>query len=192
MKTSLKISRSTENDQVAILNLLEKSKGTNLNNEEQSKQGFVQGVMTKSLLTKFQNDLGVYTIKDEKDIVAVVFTSKPGITKGGPIVEALNLILKEHKDLSANDIFQYGPVAIEPNFKGRGLLTQMLLYICRNIGSDFKHGLAFVDAENKLSLTIHRHYFTRETTTFCYNDRKYYVFLFDPKTIVSKYGNILL
>ena len=188
MDKSLKISRSTEKDNIKILTLLEEAKNSNLTLEERSKQGFIQGEIDATLLAKFQNGLGVYIAKIDDELAGVAFMSKVGITNEGPIVEAVNTVLNMYKELSAQDIFQYGPVAVNPDFKGKGILTQMLLYICSTVGKDFKKGLAFVDEDNHLSLAIHRRYFEKESTTFLYQKKKYYAFLFNTRTLLEKYG----
>ena len=185
---NFEVSRSTEEDQSSILNLLERSKGLNLSKEERAKHGFVQGTMDKSLLTAFQNGLGVYIIKENQKVIAVAFASKAGIMDKGPIVEAMNVVRNEFEGLPASNIFLYGPVAVDADFKGLGLLTKMLVCICSDVSKDFERGLAFVDADNKLSASIHQHYFGEATATFLYNNRKYFAFLFDPKEIVSRYN----
>lgn len=186
--TNLEVSKSTEEDQNAILTLLEKSKGLNLSKEERAKQGFVQGVMDKGLLTAFQNGLGVYIIKENQKVIAFAFASKAGIMEKGPIVEAMNVVRNELEGLSTSNIFLYGPVAVEAAFKGLGLLTKMLVRICTDVSKDFEWGLAFVDAENLLSTSIHEHYFGEATATFLYDNRKYFAYLFDPKVIIANYS----
>ncbi len=187
-REEFKILKSGENDIPEILALLKEARGDGLTTEERAKQGFVQGTIDNDLLIKFQNELGVYVVKKNDEIAAVAFTSKVGITQQGPIVEAARTILNKFKDLSADDIFQYGPVVVKPEFKGKGLLTQLLLFLCLEIGKNFKKGLAFVEEANRLSLKIHQHYFEKEAATFLYKDRKYHAFLFDPKKLIQKYN----
>jgi len=184
----IKIARSEEKDNPQILSLLDKAKGDNLTEEEKAQSGFIQGTIDKDLLIKFQNDLGVYVAKELDKITAVAFISRVGTTGEGPIVEASRVVLEKCKDLSASEIFQYGPVIVKPEYKGKGLLTKLLLFLCLEPGKNFKKGLAFVEEANQLSLKIHRHYFQKEFGTFYYKDRKYYIFLFDPEMLLEKYS----
>lgn len=184
------IIRSDENDKQEISDLLKGAVGDGLTAEQRAKNGFVQGAMDDELLTKFQQGLGVYIVKVNDKTIAAAFTSKIGITAKGPIVEAAQSILNKFKDLTSDDIFQYGPVVVSPDYKGKGVLTQMLLFLCATMGKDFKKGMAFVEEANQLSLDIHHHYFGEEETTFIYNERKYYVFLFDPQFLLQKYKKL--
>jgi len=187
----IKIIRTGKEDSVEILNLLEGAKGDNLTIEERARYGFVQGAIDEELLEKFQNGLGVFAVRINGEMAAVAFTSKIGITQKGPIVEASRNVLESCRGLSLVDIFQYGPIIVKPEFKGKGLLSHLLVFLCSEIGSDFKKGLAFVEEVNEISLQIHRHYFEKEFGVFLYKDRKYFIFLFNPETLVCKYRNIL-
>jgi len=184
---NIKIIRSGKNDRTEILTLLENAKGDHLTPDERAHSGFIQGNIDEELLEKFQNNLGVYVAKSNNEIAAVAFTSNIGITQQGPIVKASRVVLDMCKDLSSSDIFQYGPVVVKSEFKGKGLLSRLLLFLCSEIGKNYKKGLAFVEDANQLSLNIHRHYFEREFASFQFKERKYYIFLFDPAALLQKY-----
>lgn len=187
MRPQYNVTRSSLADQTEILELLSQAKRENLSLEERDKYGFIQGAIDAKLLTKFQSELGVYIIRDKNEIVAAGFTSKVGILDEGPIAIAAATVFSKERDLQPAEVFQYGPVVVKRGFKGKGLLTQLLLFLCSEVGGNFKKGLAFVEEANKVSLAIHRHYFEQEWGTFTFNERLYYIFLFDPKDLIEKY-----
>lgn len=184
------IVKTTAADQNQILSLLNSAKGEGLSTAERAKSGFVQGRMDADLVTKFQADLGVYAVKDNENLIAVAFASRVGITDKGPIVLASEQVLQKMDTLKASDIFQYGPVVVASQYKGKGLLTALLLHLCSLFQNDFKKGLAFVEEANALSMNIHTHYFGEPFDTFRFQDRKYYTFLFDPKVLLEKYNAV--
>lgn len=184
------IVKTTAADLDSILELLNGAKGEGLSAEERAKSGFVQGRMDAEIVTAFQGDLGVYAVKEKDNLLAVAFASRVGITEKGPIVLAAQQVLQKTDTLKATDIFQYGPVVVDPKNKGKGLLTDLLLHLCDLFYKDFKKGLAFVEEANTLSMNIHTHYFGEPFDTFMFQDRKYYTFLFDPKALLEKYKAI--
>lgn len=188
MRTEYNITRSTLADQGQLLLLINQAKRENLTIEERAKYGFIQGAFDIQLLSKFQEDLGVYVIKIENEIVAAGFTSRVGVINEGPIAIAATKVFNEDDKLKPGDVFQYGPVIVKRGFEGRGLLTQLLLYLCSEVGCTFKRGLAFVEENNIVSLNIHKHYFDQEWGTFTFRERLYYIFLFDPKILLRKYA----
>lgn len=189
MDSGLIITKATQSDKPQLLALLEEAMAENLTLEQRAKQGFIQGSFDSQLLTRFISELGVYTIRHTHQIVGAAFTSRIDTSIQGPIKKATDTVFKLYSDLSTNDVFLYGPVVINAQFKGKGLLTQLLLSICSEMSKNFSKGLAFVNSDNKRSLAIHLHYFEKETATFFYLNRKYYAFLFDPKRLLQRYKN---
>lgn len=184
---NIKISKSERSDLASIVKLLEESRGDNLTEEERAKQGFIQGKMSEEMITQFQDDLGVFVAKDDDDIVGVAFASRVGLIKQGPPHLLVETLFEECVDLTAENMFLYGPVVVRADYKGKGILTRLLSSLCSELHHKFQKGAAFVEEANQLSLNIHRHYFEKEVTSFMYDNRKYYIFLLDPKTLLQKY-----
>ncbi len=184
---NIRISKSERCDSAGIFKLLEESRGDNLTEEERAKQGFIQGKMSEEMITQFQDDLGVFVAKDDDDIVGVAFASRAGLVKQGPPLLLVETLFKERVDLTTENLFLYGPVVVRADYKGKGILTRLLTFLCSELHHEFKNGTAFVEEVNQLSLNIHRHYFEKDVTSFMYDNRKYYIFLLDPKTLLQKY-----
>lgn len=177
----MKIIRSVSADIPRILELLQSAKKENISAEERKKTGFIQGKIDENVLATMQHDLGVFIAKHDTEIIGVACSSSFGLFPSGPIVMAGQYALNHTPVLHPEDIFQYGPVVVHADWRKKGILRQLLSYTCRQHSQRFQKGLAFVEEENALSLSIHRHYFHEDIGSFTFGGAKYYVFLFNPK-----------
>jgi len=186
---SITIDRSNENDRPAILWLMNEARGDDLSEDERAKQGFVQGQMDESLLSRFQFGSGVFVARDGTTLAGFCMTSTSALAlaAGGPSAEMVKAIAKKMPEMPLDQIFLNGPVAVDRRYKGKGLLTRLLVHVCNELRTQFKLGVLFVEYANSKSLAIHRHYPMDESTTFTFNGRSYAVFTFAPDNVINHY-----
>ncbi|MRT05036.1 GNAT family N-acetyltransferase [Ewingella americana] len=182
----MEIIKSGHADAQAILQILSESKGENLTPEQRASEGFTQGNMDESLLKTFQDGVGVFICKEQGEIAGVAMTSLGKQAKQGVAQATYNAVVSNGK-VPAEQIFLYGPVSVRWEFRGKGILTQLLVHICETLQHRFALGVAFVDKENQKSLAIHRHYPMTEFDTISLNRREYVIFTFEPSRVLAFY-----
>jgi GNAT superfamily N-acetyltransferase len=188
----MNISKSDSSDAREILQMLGESKGENLTPQQRAEEGFTQGSMDEAMLKNFQAGSGVFVSKaqasDNTVITGVAMTVPGRLAKHGTAQAAYNIVL-ESGQVTADQIFLYGPVTVRQAFRGKGILTQLLIHICQALKDQYSLGIAFVDKENHKSLLIHRHYPMKEPGSFELNGRSYAIFTFAPATVLAFYQN---
>lgn len=181
--------RSGAADRRDILALLVEARGDDLSDVERARQGFVQGQMDASILARFQAGSGVFVAREGQTLAGVAMTSSPGMVEHGPPGQTAAAMAEIYPDVPPDRMFLYGPLAIDRRYRGQGLLTRMLVYVCDALGDRFDRGGAFVETANQKSLAIHRHYPMHESAQFTINDRDYAVFTFAPKQVLAVYND---
>ncbi|CAM3869832.1 hypothetical protein RABR111495_16350 [Rahnella bruchi] len=186
------ITRSDSSDIQQILSILNASKGDNLTAEQRETEGFTQGTLAAEKLAAIQSESGIFVSRDAGNslISGLAMTSPGGVAKNGPALAAYQKV-RESGVAKAEKIFLYGPVSVRKGYRGKGILTQLLLHICRTLQADFALGVAFVDKENHKSLLIHRHYPMTESGEFTLNGRDYVIFTFAPRAVLAFYQKTL-
>ncbi len=58
--------------------------------------------------------------------------------------------------LTVENSFQYGPVCVAREFRGRGLLAQLLGAVKTRYGEDYDFGATFINVANVASMSAHR------------------------------------
>lgn len=186
------ISKSDANDVQQILQMLSESKGENLTAQQRAEEGFTQGNMDETMLKRFQAGSGVFVSKEQvntQTVITGMAVTTPGErVKAGPALAAYKAALSVTQ-VSADHIFLYGPVTVRRAFRGKGILTQLLIHICQMLKDQFSLGVAFVDKENHKSLSIHRHYPMTELGAFELKGRSYAIFTFEPESVLVFYQN---
>lgn len=175
---------TTQKDQPTILALMKRYSKQNLTPEERQKEGFTQGT-----LTTFQQNIGIYGAFDEDTLIGVLMAAKLGTHTQGPpgsMLEALKTTLPKEQ---LEKTFSYGPVAIDKNYRGQGLFSKMLSFMCQDLKTHYQYGVCFVEHSNEKSLAIHRHYPMEECVTFTFKGNLYSIFLFQLVKIVEYYQN---
>jgi len=115
-------------------------------------------------------------------------TSQPGMLSQGPPACSIETVREAAPGIADNNIFLYGPAAIDRRYQGQGILTRLLTYICSSLQEQFNLAVALVELTDRKSLSIHRHYPMSEAACFRFNRRKYVVFTFSPTQFLRHYG----
>lgn len=184
----IRLDRSYADDRPAILALMDEARGRDLSDAERAQQGFVQGRMDESSLTRLQAGTGVFVARDGATLVGFAMTSAAHSAKNDLAVEMLRIAAQAESEVQPEKTFLYGPVAVDRRYQGQGLLTRLLIHVCTELRTQFKLGVLFIDRANHKSLTIHREYLMDERSGFEFKGRSYVVFTFSPAAILDHYG----
>lgn len=180
---TITVRRSDSQDSSAIMALMDRSRGDALSPAQRAEQGFVQGAMSAEMLTRFQQGTGVYIAEEDGHLAGFAMTSVADTAPGGPprlAVDAAKHTVGEQQRLCL-----YGPAAVDPAFQGRGVLTELLTALSRDLSDQFDLGVALIEDANKKSLAVHSHYGMTEIPGFQYQDRDYHVLVFPLESFVA-------
>ncbi|WP_181762994.1 GNAT family N-acetyltransferase [Rhodococcus spelaei] len=165
---------------------MQASRGDDLSPEERAERGFVQGVMDESTLTRLQEGSGVFVAEEDGELAGFAMSSLPGMFASGPAKETVDAVAALAP--AGTRFFLYGPVAVDPRFQGRGVMTALLTALSRDLAPDYDLGSAFVEVANAKSIAVHRHYGMDEAARFSIGEREYVVFTFDPTEFAERSG----
>ena len=95
----------------------------------------------------------------QQELVGFVVNSWLPAERYPPLVQQILALLPElhyrEQPLAEYRLFFYGPVLVQPAYRGRGLLTQLFQANQRALAGHFDVGVAFIAAENTASLHVH-------------------------------------
>lgn len=136
--------------------------------------------MDEEILKRFEAGPGIFTAATESGRLAgFAMTCEPGLVgHNPPAARAVAAAAERRPDVAR---FVYGPTAIDPAFRGHGLLTMLLRNLCQELGGSYEEGVAFVDHANGKSLAIHTHYGMTALPTYSIGGHLYTPFVFAPE-----------
>lgn len=154
------IRQATWADYLAIIELQNANKQDNLTEEVMKQGGFVSSSFTEESLDKVNNALGVWVAISATGLAGFACMSRTYPVPDHDTVKAMIDIFPQQrfngKTLDQHNVFIYGPVCIDVNSRGKGLLKQLLVKIKNEARkSDYDVGVAFIDSRNKRSLEAH-------------------------------------
>ena len=174
---TIEVRRSGPADRAAILRLIEAARGIELSASERAERGFVQGTWDETVLARYESGPGVFVaVERDGTLAGFAMTSGPETAHDGPPKLALDAA---RTALGEQRLLMYGPVAVDPSFQGRGVLTSLLSAVIAHLHDEFDIGVLFVEDANQKSLAVHRHYGMAEVPGFTVLARDYHVFTFD-------------
>ncbi|WP_445166175.1 GNAT family N-acetyltransferase [Mycolicibacterium sp. Dal123E01] len=176
-RMTIEVRRSGPADRAAILRLIDAARGTDLSASERAERGFVQGAWDETVLAQYELGPGVFVaVEQDGTLAGFAMTSEPGTSHDGPpklALDAAQVAVGEKR------LFMYGPVAVDPNYQGRGVLTSLLSAAIAHLRDTFDIGVLFIEDANRKSLAVHRHYGMTEVPGFTVGTRDYHVLTFD-------------
>ncbi|TWH20847.1 GNAT family N-acetyltransferase [Prauserella rugosa] len=164
-------------DRPAILSLLRSSHEDAVAEQDRGEQGFVEGDWDESALAELSGGPGIFLAEDDDTVVAAVLTVDGGDPERftGPARRALAMT----KSLEG-PVLLYGPVVVDPGFRGRGIIRTLLSGMALMLGDRYPTAALFVDNTNERALQVHRGLGMRKHGRFTLDDRSYTVFTFAP------------
>lgn len=175
---TIELRMSGPEDRRQIIDMMDEARGENLTEEQRAERGWVQGRMNDELLAEFEAGTGVIVAEDTTNgrVAAFCVTSRPQVGDPGARGALVGHMESAHPDARWA---MYGPVVIDPDCQGRGLMRRLLTRMA-DVLTGYDLGAAFVDTGNSRSMQVHRHYPFTEDGTYEFEGREIMVFTFSP------------
>ena len=179
------------NDINGILSLQEKNLYKNLNPIEQ-KNGFVTTPFTISQIEKIIQQNGIFVAENEqKAIIAYAFAGSWEYFKQWEIfnfmVARFPQLSFNNKEITVENSFQYGPVCIDKNYRGNGLLSFLFEEMRIEFYKKYPISITFINKVNVISEKAHtKKLGWKIIDEFELNNNTYIQLAFDMKNSVLK------
>jgi hypothetical protein len=150
--------KATPTDFEGILLLQHQNLLTTLTGEDLS-QGFLSIEFTREQLHKINSELGIFVAVQGKVVIGYLMAESVEFAVESPLI---NNMLKRLKDvvfegvaLSSCCLFVYGPVCIDRQSRGQGILEGLFRIMKESLKAHYDVGIAFVSLSNPRSLQAH-------------------------------------
>jgi hypothetical protein len=149
--------KATPADFEGILLLQHQNLLTTLQGEDLS-QGFLSIEFTREQLHKINSELGIFVAVQGKAVIGYLMAETAEFAVASPLISNM---LKRIKDVVFDDVplsccfFVYGPVCIDRQSRGQGILEGLFGIMKEALGADYDVGIAFVSQKNPRSLQAH-------------------------------------
>jgi hypothetical protein len=175
--SSIEYRRAKPEDYPAILDLQSANFIANLSDAER-KQGFLSAQFTPQQTAQIAEDLGIMVAVVDSRVGGFLCAFRKEFDTGSPVIatmlESYDRFSFQGKPLSSLSTYIYGPVCIEREFRGRGLLRGLYEAQKKDLAGQFDIGVAFVSRNNPHSLRAHVHGLgMTEAGDFAVNDNVY-------------------
>jgi len=160
--------------------------------ETERKSGFVTTPFTASQIEEIIKQNGIFIAENEKNkLIAYAFA---GSWKYFEQWEIFNFMVARFPDLAFNgneittvNSFQYGPICIDKNYRGSGLLNQLFEEMRIEFLKKYPISVTFINKVNAISTAAHTRKLNWEIIDeFEFNNKTYIGLAFDMKNSVLK------
>lgn len=188
MANQIKLSLANNNDIEGVLVLQEKYLVTNLT-DEQKIDGFVTTPFNHDLLIGVIQNNGLFVAKNNEEvIIAYVFAESWMFFSRYPIFEYMISLMPDLKFenhlFNTENSFQYGPVCIDKNYRGKGLLNQLFELMRENVVKKYPFSLTFINKINTPSMKAHTEKLGwTAISEFQFNDNQYVILAYDMQKV---------
>ena len=162
---------------------------TNLSEEEKA-FGFVTTPFTVQQLTEVIQKEELFLAKDNNKIIGYIFAGSWEFFNQWPIFNYMNslfpkLTFLDFKITTTNS-FQYGPICIHKDYRGKGLITSLFELMRINLSQKYPLSLTFINKINIPSTKAHTEKLKWTIIgDFQFNTNDYYILAYDMKQSVS-------
>jgi hypothetical protein len=163
---------------------------TNLSEEEKA-FGFVTTPFTVQQLTEVIQKEELFLAKDNNKIIGYIFAGSWEFFNQWPIFNYMNslfpkLTFLDFKITTTNS-FQYGPICIHKNYRGKGLITSLFELMRINLSQKYPLSLTFINKINIPSTKAHTEKLKWTIIgDFQFNTNDYYILAYDMNQEASK------
>lgn len=191
MNDPIKISAATYDDIPSMLLLQSKYLVSNMTDEEK-KQGFVTTPFTVDQLKKVIDLQGLYVAKIDERVIGYAFGAGWDYFSEWPIFPYMTSrfhTLPPFKNIQITDTnsFQYGPICIDEEYRGTGLLNQLFEAMRLGLRERFPISVTFINKINERSAAAHTKKLDWEIINeFSFNNNNYLMLGFDMNHSVLK------
>lgn len=187
------ITRLAHLDDIAnMLDLQQRYLVTNLTPEAQ-KEGFVTTPFTESQVRQLVSEHGLYVCLAQDQVVAYLCAGNWSYFSAWPIFPFMThrlpqLTFHRHQ-LSAANTFQYGPVCIDLNWRGQGVLQNLFECMRLDFVKKYAVSITFINKMNKRSINAHIDKLSwKIIDEFEFNQKKYFMLAYDmQKSVADNY-----
>ena len=154
-------------------------------NEEDKADGFVTTAFTKEQMTKLINEEnGLFIAVDNNEVVAYVMAASWQFWSIWPMFAYMIEDLPNHQylgqTLTVANSNQYGPVCIDKEWRGQGVLEQIFDYARAKMNKRFPILVTFINKNNPRSLNAHTKKLNLDILSeFEFNNNKYFALAYD-------------
>ena len=158
---------------------------TNLSEEEKA-FGFVTTPFTVQQLTEVIQKEELFLAKDNNKIIGYIFAGSWEFFNQWPIFNYMNslfpkLTFLDFKITTTNS-FQYGPICIHKDYRGKGLITSLFELMRINLSQKYPLSLTFINKINIPSTKAHTEKLKWTIISdFQFNTNDYYILAYDMK-----------
>jgi hypothetical protein len=151
--------------------------------EEEKKQGFVVSSMTEETLDSINRNLGVLVAVEDEKLAGFVCLATTNPLPGHSVVKAMYesfpTQIFNDKKLTDYRVFIYGPVLINSNWRGKGILKKLFTFVKDFTEKDYDLGAAFINDRNPHSFAVHvQGLGMTALTPFSYKDETFQLVVF--------------
>lgn len=184
MQTSL----ATSTDIPGVLELQEKYLYRNMS-EEERKKGFVTTPFTVQQIEEILLENGLFIAKNEqKKIVGYIFAASWKYFEQWEIfnymVSRFPNISFQNQEITTQNTFQYGPVCIDENYRGKGLFGLLFEEMRLEFLKRYPISITFINQINAVSTAAHKKLGWEIIDEFQFNDNSYFALGLDMKKSV--------
>ena len=177
------------NDIDGVLALQELYLVANLSEEEKA-AGFVTTPFTIPQLQEVIQKQELFIAKDDNKIVAYIFGGSWDFFKQWPIFEYMSSLLPELEflefDITQFNSFQYGPICIHQEYRGKGLIASFFEFMRIAMLQKYPLALTFINTINIPSIKAHTEKLNWTViSTFQFNSNDYFILAYDMTKPVS-------
>lgn len=191
MNENLTLEIATLNDIEGVLSLQELYLVSNLS-EEEKKSGFVTTPFTINQLTTVIENKGLFIAKDNHKVIAYIFAESWAFFNQWPIFNYMcslfsSLSFLEFTNITTTNSFQYGPICIHANYRGKGLIKPLFEYMRKNMLERYPLSLTFINKKNIPSFKAHTEKLQWTVISeFQFNNNDYHILAYEMKKAILK------
>lgn len=189
MTESIQFETAKISDIDGVLALQELYLVANLSEEEKA-SGFVTTPFTIEQLTEVINENNLFIAKDNNKIIAYIFAGSWDFFKQWPIFNYMSSLFTELTfldfEITTNNSFQYGPICIHKEHRGKGLITPLFEFMRTHMLHKYPLALTFINKINIPSTKAHTEKLKWTIIgDFQFNNNEYFILAYDMSQAVS-------
>jgi ribosomal protein S18 acetylase RimI-like enzyme len=153
--------------------------------QEDKKDGFVTTAFKKEeLQALIEQEQGIFIAVKNDEVIGYVMSASWQYWLAWPMfqhmVKDLPKLQFNHKPITVENSYQYGPVCIHKDFRGSGLLEALFDFALDHMEKRYEVLVTFVNKINPRSYEAHKRKLGLEVIQeFAFNNNEYYEFVYD-------------
>lgn len=176
------VRRALPIDYHGICELVDANYKLNLSSVE-LQNGFLSARFTSEEIDEMAQDLGIIVARSSDRIVGFVCASRREWHGQPPMAKRMWTVfahtLFHGRPLNEQDVFIYGPVCIDVQYRGQGLLQALYGALNCELCAQYEAGMCFVAEENQRSLRAHTNGLgMTDVGHFIHNESRYHALAF--------------